>query len=65
MQDSKFPVPVMTAETFSHQTGLPLGVVKAQMSRRLLPVLRVGKRSLVNLEALRITALEAAIGAAR
>lgn len=46
--------PVVTSQVFSRLSGLPLGVVEAQMDRRLLPVLRVGKRRLVDLEALRI-----------
>jgi hypothetical protein len=50
--------PAVTAEKFSELTGLPLGVVDAQLDRRLLPVLRIGKRRLVNLEALRVLALE-------
>jgi hypothetical protein len=57
MDELKIPIPIMTAEVFSHQTGLPIGVVKAQMDRRLLPVLRVGKRRFVNLEVLRQMAL--------
>lgn len=53
-------MPVVTAEVFSNQSGLPLGVVEAQMDRRILPVLRLGKRRMVNLEALRAQALQAA-----
>ena len=48
--------PLMTAKLFSQLTGLDLGVVEAQMDRRILPVLRIGKRRLVNLEALRLLA---------
>ena len=50
-------IPACTAEVFSHLSGLPLGVVEAQLDRRILPVLRLGKRRLVNLEALRALAL--------
>lgn len=50
---SKFNVPCLTAQRFSELVGLDLGVVEAQMDRRILPVLRLGKRRLVNLEALR------------
>lgn len=46
-------LPVLTAEKFSELSGLPLGVVNAQLDRRILPVLRLGKRRLVNVEALR------------
>lgn len=56
MNDLKIPVPIMTAEVFSQHTGLPLGVVNAQLDRRILPVLRLGKRRVVNLEALRLIA---------
>ncbi len=54
-------LPALTAEKFSELSGLPLGVVKAQLDRRILPVLRLGKRRLVNVEALRqLAASEAA-----
>ncbi len=52
--------PILTAERFAALVGLPLGVVEAQMDRRILPVLRIGKRRMVNLEALRAQALQAA-----
>jgi hypothetical protein len=54
-----FVCPVMTAEAFSQASGLPLGVVEAQLDRRILPVLRLGKRRLVNIEALREAASQA------
>lgn len=64
MNDFKFPdVPIMTAEVFSRLSGLPLGVVNAQLDRRILPVLRLGKRRLVNIEALRLIAQSQAKGA--
>ncbi len=53
-------VPFLTSEAFAKASGLPLGVVEAQMDRRILPVYRLGKRRLVNLEALREQALAAA-----
>jgi hypothetical protein len=46
--------PAVTAQVFSELSGLPLGVVEAQLDRRILPVLRLGKRRLVDLEALRL-----------
>lgn len=46
-------LPFMTSKQFAASTGLELGVVEAQMDRRILPVLRIGKRRVVNLEALR------------
>lgn len=57
---SNFNVPCLTAQKFSELVGLDLGVVEAQMDRRILPVLRLGKRRLVNLEALREQARAAA-----
>lgn len=50
-------LPALTAEKFSELSGLPLGVVNAQLDRRILPVLRLGKRRLVNVEALRQLAI--------
>jgi hypothetical protein len=49
--------PLMTAEAFAEASGLPLGVVEAQMDRRIIPVVRLGKRRLVSVEALRQRAL--------
>ncbi len=49
--------PLLTAEAFSEASGMPLGVVQAQMDRRILPVVRLGKRRMVNVEALRQRAL--------
>jgi len=46
-------MPILSAEKFAEVAGLPLGVVKAQMDRRLLPCLKIGKRRFVNMEALR------------
>lgn len=52
--------PLLTAEAFAEASGLPLGVVEAQLDRRILPVVRLGKRRMVNVEALRIQALQKA-----
>ena len=51
-------LPILTAEKFAEAVGLPIGVVEAQMDRRLLPVAKIGKRRFVNLEALRLSCLE-------
>ena len=51
-------VPVLSAEKFAELVGLPVGVVKAQMDRRILPCLKIGKRRVVNMEALRKLAEE-------
>lgn len=49
-------VPVMTREAFASAVGLPAGVVIAAAERGLWPTVRVGKRSFINVEALRIAA---------
>jgi hypothetical protein len=41
-------------------TGLPIGVVVAQCERGMWPQISVGKRVLVNVEAVRIKAAERA-----
>jgi hypothetical protein len=56
---SQLYMPLLTAQRFSQLCGLELGVVEAQMDRRILPVIRLGKRRFVNLEALREHALAA------
>lgn len=53
-------VPLLTSEAFAIASGLPVGVVEAQMDRRILPVFRLGKRRMVNMEALREQARAAA-----
>lgn len=53
-------MPLLSAEQFSILAGLPLGVVNAQMDRRIIPCVRLGKRRMVNVEALRIAALKEA-----
>ena len=54
-----FP-PVMTREAFAAAVGLEAGVVIAQCERGYWPVIAVGKRVLVNVEAIRILAAEKA-----
>jgi hypothetical protein len=49
-------LPILTAAKFSEFVGLDVGVVDAQLDRRILPCLRIGKRRFVNIEALRIAA---------
>jgi hypothetical protein len=56
MQKTSFDfssLPILSAEKFADAVGIPIGVVEAQMDRRLLPVSRIGKRRFVNLELLR------------
>ena len=54
--------PLMTVERFADLVGLPIGVFQAQVDRRLWPVVRIGKRRLINVELVRKRALEAEIG---
>ncbi len=49
-------VPLMTAERFAELIGLQPGVVQAQLDRGYWPTVRVGKRCLINLEAVRLAA---------
>lgn len=49
-------LPLLTRERYAELVGLEPGVVIAQCERGLLPTVRVGKRTLVNVEALRIAA---------
>lgn len=60
MHFSQAPIltlPILSAEKFAEAVGLPIGVVEAQLDRRLLPCLRIGKRRFVNLEALKQLAI--------
>lgn len=45
-------VPVMDRARFAELVGVSLAVVNAQVSRGLLPVVKIGKRSYINLVAL-------------
>jgi hypothetical protein len=52
--------PVMTREAWANVIGLPIGVVDAQASRGLWPVVTIGKYSLINVAAVNLLALQAA-----
>ncbi len=54
------PVPLMTREAFATAVGLPVGVLIAQCERGMWPQISVGKRVLINVEAVRIKAAERA-----
>ena len=56
-QVSILPLPILSAEKFADAVGLPIGVVEAQLDRRQLPVLKIGKRRFINMELLRQTCL--------
>jgi hypothetical protein len=47
------PIPMITVERFAELSGLPLGVCEAQADRQILPMIKLGKRRMVNLEVLR------------
>ena len=51
--------PVMSREAFAVATGIPLGVLNAQIDRGYWPMVTVGMRSLVNVEVIRRAALKA------
>ncbi len=51
-------IPFCTVELYASLTGLPLGVCQAHADKRLIPMFRLGKRRVVNLELLRKQALE-------
>ena len=50
--------PLVSREVWARMCGLPVGVVTAQAERGLLPQVRIGKRTLINVEALRLKAAE-------
>ncbi|WP_230958973.1 MULTISPECIES: hypothetical protein [Burkholderia] len=52
--------PLMTREAWSAAIGLPLEVVRFQCNKGYWPCIRVGKYSLINVEAIRAKALERA-----
>lgn len=59
-QPQTFSVPLMTREAFALAVGLPVGVLIAQAERGMWPQISVGKRVLINVEAVRIKAAERA-----
>lgn len=52
--------PVVTKERFAALTGLEVGVVRGMMDRGHLPTVKLGRRRLVNLCAVRVQCLAAA-----
>ena len=52
--------PLMTSAAWAAATGLPLGVVEAQMDRGYWPLVHVGRRRMINAEAVRLAAAERA-----
>ena len=51
-------VPLMTREAFAAAVGLPVGVLIGQCERGYWPQVTIGKRVLINVEALRMHAIE-------
>lgn len=51
-------VPLMTREAFAQATGLELTVLMAQCNRGYWPTVKVGKRVLINVEAVRLMAAQ-------
>ena len=58
-------VGLCTPDRFADLTGLPVGVVRSQIEHGHWPVIKVGKRLLVNLIAVRQLATNAAEGSAK
>lgn len=58
--ESNFNVPLMTRERWAAAIGLPATVVIAQCERGYFPLVTVGKRVFVNVEAVRIAAAKKA-----
>lgn len=52
--------PVMSREAWAAAIGLEIGVVNAQCDKGYWPLIRIGKYSLINAEAVRIAAAEKA-----
>jgi len=52
--------PVVTREAWAAATGLPVGVVNSQCDKGYWPLIRVGKYSLINVEAIRVKAIQKA-----
>jgi hypothetical protein len=48
---------VMTREKFTELTGIPQGVLNAQIDKGYWPTIKIGKRSLINLDAVRLNML--------
>ena len=53
-------VPLMTRQAFALAVGLPIGVLIAQAERGYWPQITIGKRVFINVEAVRLKAVEKA-----
>ncbi|WP_368648906.1 hypothetical protein ABRY95_04730 [Castellaniella ginsengisoli] len=49
-------IPLMTLEAFAQASGLTVGTLRAQVYRGYWPTIKVGKKVLINLEAVRLDA---------
>lgn len=50
-------VPLMTLEAFAQASGLTVGTLRAQVYRGYWPTIKIGKKVLINLEAVRLNAI--------
>lgn len=51
-------VPLMTLEAFSEAIGMTLATLRAQVYRGYWPTLKIGKKVFINLEAVRLIAIQ-------
>ncbi len=51
-------MPLMTVAAFSQAAGLEQSVVQAQVNRGYWPTMKIGKRVFVNVEAVRLIAVQ-------
>lgn len=58
LSQSQLSVPVMTRAAFAAAIGLPLGVLVGQCERGYWPQITIGKRVFVNVEAVRVKAIQ-------
>lgn len=50
-------VPLMTLQAFAEASGLTIGTLRAQVYRGYWPTIKIGKKVLINLEAVRLNAI--------
>jgi hypothetical protein len=56
--DSLPLLPILSCAAFARINHLPVGVIEANCDRQHLPTIRIGKRRYINLEALRLIAVQ-------
>ena len=60
MKVVKINSPIVTKKRFSEMTGLTEETVRGMIEKGLLPTMKIGRRRLVNVEAVTQSAIEAA-----